>query len=885
MMTSDINPKISVTTPSHRTRVVACIPTYNEQETIGEVVKKTLQHVEKVYLVDDASIDMTVERAKAQGALVIMHDQRKGLGQTLHDLIEASIKDNPDVIVILEGDNQIYPELVPDFLQPVLNREAEVVFGLVREYSSTLSEEDDESTEGVEGEGTENASTLAIRVLTLAAARRFLDLEGSLLGELEHEVNYAKKSGLIANVLIIEVDSEDSASKDTSEAAQVPEETSVVETQSTPPPQIESPPKPAPAFESGVRILAALALVAVLAGAFLVLNSGFVSKPDYMLVIQAPQGSGSMNLEAGSYLLSQGNSSRIEAIPSLGWSFDYWIINNSTRDYTNPITIQLDGDRSLRARFSQVKNVLTVACVGSGSTTPSVGAYAHEINSTIQVTVTPMTGWQLVGWALDGGTVNGGDTYSLVMDSDHMLVAVLSPIQCKLDVEILGQGTINKIPDLSTYPYGSDVLISTTPSQGWVFKLWSGDASGSNDTISVTMTGDKSVTAEFTKSPDQAETYTLTIEFPQGKGWTSPLNGAYSFTNGSRIEIEAIADEGWQFDHWVLDDQYMDFSSPLTLVVSVNQTVKPIFIETGSTFPADQTYSLSLNIIGSGNGSINLSPSGGNYPAGTVVTLTAVSAANSSFTSWGGDLSGVLNPATITMDSAKDVTADFTLSLFTVSLVQVGQGTATITPSGPYVYGSTIDLTASESASGWSFTGWSSDPSVIVSNPLSPSTTATVYGSGTVTATFTQIMYILSVSTPGTGTGSVVISPAGGSYASGTVVTLEGVPGTGSSFSLWGGDLSGSTNPTTITMDSAKSVTAEFTLIEYTISVSASPGGSVSVSPLQSTYHYGDSVTLTANPDVGYSFVNWSGGITGSANPYTISVDGDLSATANFNLD
>jgi hypothetical protein len=471
------------------------------------------------------------------------------------------------------------------------------------------------------------------------------------------------------------------------------------------------------------------------------------------------------------------------------------------------------------------------------------------------------------------------------MDSDHMLVAVLSPIQCKLDVEILGQGSIYKTPDSSSYQYGSDVLITTTPTQGWVFKSWSGDASGSTDTIKVTMTGDKIITAEFTQSLNQAKNYILTIDSPQGNGWTSPLNGVYSFTNGSSIEIEAIADEGWQFDHWVLDDQYMDFKNPLTLVLSVNYTVKPVFVETVSTFPADKTYPLSLNIIGSGNGSINLSPSGGNYPAGTVVTLTGIPAANSSFTSWSGDLIGALNPVTITMDSAKDVTADFTLNLFTVSLVQVGQGTATITPSGQYVYGSTIDLTASESESGWEFTGWSSDPSVIISNPLSLSTTATVYGSGTVTATFTQIMYILSVSTLGTGTGSVILSPAEGSYASGTIVTLEGVPGNGSSFSIWGGDLSGSTNPATITMDSAKSLTAEFTLIEYNISVGASPGGSVSVSPLQSTYHYGDSVTLTANPDVGYSFVNWSGGITGSANPYTVSVDGDLSATANFNLD
>ncbi|WP_444980888.1 InlB B-repeat-containing protein, partial [Paenibacillus koleovorans] len=60
--------------------------------------------------------------------------------------------------------------------------------------------------------------------------------------------------------------------------------------------------------------------------------------------------------------------------------------------------------------------------------------------------------------------------------------------------------------------------------------------------------------------------------------------------------------------------------------------------------------------------------------------------------------------------------------------------------------------------------------------------------------------------------GSVTLSPSGGTYASGTVVTVTATPNSGYSFAGWSGDLSGTTNPTTITMSGNKSVTASFSL-------------------------------------------------------------------------
>jgi hypothetical protein len=84
--------------------------------------------------------------------------------------------------------------------------------------------------------------------------------------------------------------------------------------------------------------------------------------------------------------------------------------------------------------------------------------------------------------------------------------------------------------------------------------------------------------------------------------------------------------------------------------------------------------------------------------------------------------------------------------------------------------------------------------------------------------------YILSINI--NGNGSVTRQPDESTYSSGTVVTLVGAPDSGNTFDSWGGALSGSDNPTTITMDSYKTVTANFQEIDVTppsiVSVSTS---------------------------------------------------------------
>ncbi len=112
-----------------------------------------------------------------------------------------------------------------------------------------------------------------------------------------------------------------------------------------------------------------------------------------------------------------------------------------------------------------------------------------------------------------------------------------------------------------------------------------------------------------------------------------------------------------------------------------------------------------------------------------------------------------------------------------------------------------------------------------------------------------QNQYTLTVNT--TGQGSVTKTPDQSTYADGTVVTLTATPTADWSFSSWSGDLSGNTNPTTITMNGNKTATASFAINTYTINATAGAGGSIS--PFGAVVvNHGTSQTFTINPSTGY---------------------------------
>jgi hypothetical protein len=79
-----------------------------------------------------------------------------------------------------------------------------------------------------------------------------------------------------------------------------------------------------------------------------------------------------------------------------------------------------------------------------------------------------------------------------------------------------------------------------------------------------------------------------------------------------------------------------------------------------ASFSLLESFTLSVSKTGNGTGSVTNVPTGTSFPSGTTVVVTAVPATNSTFTGWSGSCSGSASSCTLTLNSNKSVTAEFT---------------------------------------------------------------------------------------------------------------------------------------------------------------------------------------------------------------------------------
>lgn len=111
-------------------KVVIVLPAYNAartlQRTLDEIPPEYRQHV---ILVDDASTDNTVEVAEQAGLLVFRHEKNRGYGGNQKTCYREALKMGADIVVMLHPDHQYDATVIPRMVTPLLNEEADAVFG------------------------------------------------------------------------------------------------------------------------------------------------------------------------------------------------------------------------------------------------------------------------------------------------------------------------------------------------------------------------------------------------------------------------------------------------------------------------------------------------------------------------------------------------------------------------------------------------------------------------------------------------------------------------------------------------------------------------------------------------------------------------------------
>ena len=549
------------------------------------------------------------------------------------------------------------------------------------------------------------------------------------------------------------------------------------------------------------------------------------------------------DLVVNSYGPYVGNSSKNPATVGL---IDYFFNTKS------PIVPE-DNDRKL---------TVGVSPTGSGTVALDPLKENYACDEPVTLTPVPATGYRFDHWSGDlSGTANPG---TLVMNATKNVTAhFVADTQYTVTVSAnpAGAGTVTKSPDKPAYSAGESVTLTATPSLGNMFTNWGGNASGTTNPLTVVVNGNLTIVGNFAAAP----THTLTTT-PVGSGSISRVPDKTSYLHGESVTLTAVPNANASFIGW--GGALTGATNPTTIIMDADKAVTATF--------ADNIYTLTLSP--GENGSIQANPSKPAYYQNEPVTLTAVPAVGYKFVAWGGDLSGSVNPATLSMTGNKTVSATFAPDQsYTIDITTVGSGLVVKDPEqAEYSLGQQVTLTAFP-LSGMEFVGWSGaltgnqNPVVI-----------TVSGDMAITATFAPLgVYSLTIIPPTNGT--IQVDPVRTLYAPGEQVTLTAVPNLGYIFSAWGNDASGTTNPLTLTMDGNKTVSAVFEIAPvFTVNVTSAGNGSVAVDPPGTQFTAGTTITLTATPSEGFFFAGWTGSLVSNKNPTVLTVDGNKNIIAHF---
>ena len=219
-------------------------------------------------------------------------------------------------------------------------------------------------------------------------------------------------------------------------------------------------------------------------------------------------------------------------------------------------------------------------------------------------------------------------------------------------------------------------------------------------------------------------------------------------------------------------------------------------------------YTLTTSANPSEGGAV--SPTTKQYEEGETATITATPAAEYLFQSWSG-AAGSTNNTSVVMNSDKSVTANFVKKKYALTTTVEGEGTVTekVIKAGTatdYNSGTIVELTAVPSGE-WLFVEWEGD----IAGTENP-TQITIDKAKSVIAVFVKKQYPLTIEIEGEGTVTEKIIKAGLStdYNSGTIVELKAEGNPGWEFKEWTGDLTGTDNPSEITIDASKSIKTEF---------------------------------------------------------------------------
>lgn len=423
-----------------------------------------------------------------------------------------------------------------------------------------------------------------------------------------------------------------------------------------------------------------------------------------------------------------------------------------------------------------------------------------------------------------------------------------------------------------SYPSGSTCTLHATPNSGYTFVKWTknGTQVSTSPDYSFTVTGNATYVAHFQQNVTY---YTITATASPTNGGT--VTGGGSYAPGTICTLHAVANSGYTFVKWTKNGTQVSTNPDYSFTVTGNATYVAVF-QLNVTY-----YTITATASPSNGGTVT---GGGSYASGSTCTLHAVANSGYTFVKWtkNGTQVSTYPDYSFTVTSNATFVAHFQLSNnnYTINVLANPTAGGIVTGGGTYQQGQECIVTATVNE-GYDFVNWTEN-----SNEVSGSARYSfiVNSNRVLVANFVLKTYNITVMVDPEEGGSV---SGYGTYNYGDECTLIAIPNSGYTFVCWKKNgVILSTNPVlSLVVTGDDSLVACFvqSVNSFTITATADPaeGGSVTGG---GNFDQGEECTLTATPNNGYTFVNWTknGNVESEEQYFSFTVTENASYVAHF---
>lgn len=347
------------------------------------------------------------------------------------------------------------------------------------------------------------------------------------------------------------------------------------------------------------------------------------------------------------------------------------------------------------------------------------------------------------------------------------------------------------------------------------------------------------------------------------------------YISGENAFVIAQPYENYLFVNWTENGTQVSTNANYTFTVTGNRNLVANF----QAQPQQYTINVSANPSNGGNVT-----GGGTYQYDQTCTVSAMANSGYTFVNWTENNTQVSTNAiyTFTVTGNRNLVANFQAQpqQYTISVSASPSNGGNVSGGGTYQQDQSCTVSATAN-SGYTFVNWTENGTQVSTNA---NYTFTVTGNRNLVANFQAQpqQYTINVSASPTNGGNVT---GGGTYQQGQTCTVSATANSGYTFINWTENgTQVSTNAIySFTVTSNRNLVAHFTAQNYIITAIADPanGGNMTGS---GGYNYGESCTLTATANAGYTFINWTkNGTQVSTNPtYTFTVTESATYIAHF---